>query len=108
MKTGIRNFLVILLMSLAATVMSASYIDFYVAHNTGTSVDVNITTPIEDAGTDWGNGEAVAPGSYLYAYANWGGGYWADAHAVVDSTYATGRYYIGYYYGGADCYLTIY
>ncbi len=84
-------------------------VEFYVPHNTGTSVSVYAVVDMTDVGNG-GIGYPTGLASYLTAFANWGNypSGDADARATVDSTAATGRYYIGYYYGGMDAYLTIY
>lgn len=83
---------------------SAADIYFTVQQNTGTYVEVRATADPADVNYPYMSGAATAPGWSLWAFSN---GIVAEAHAAVDSTYSVGWHYIGYFYGGGDCYLYI-
>lgn len=81
---------------------------FFVQHNTGTSVTVYAVGDWVDVGGYIpAYGVPTAPASDLSAPYGNPSTQSCSIQAVVDSTYATGFYYIGYFPGGGDCYLNI-
>ncbi|MBL4575715.1 MAG: hypothetical protein JKY51_06410 [Opitutaceae bacterium] len=104
MKNLIKSLVTVLFTGLFVISAHASLdVEFYAAHNTGTSVWCNEIADHCDVGN--GNGNPTGIANSLWALV---GPINADANAWVDSTNATGRYYIGYFDGGMDAYVTIY
>ena len=79
---------------------------FTATHNTGTGVEVYTVGDLDDVGGGPQDGVPYAPASELWCpFVSPEGN--ADVRAVVDTTYASGLYDIGYFPGGGEAYLTI-
>jgi len=93
-------------------VPSYGYLQFNVGHNTGTGVQIYVDGDGDDVGGEpsglTGQGHPTGPASGLWVEFYNPNADTAQIDATVDSTVATGNYYIGYIdNGGTDCYLSV-
>ena len=105
MKTTKTRLFAALALGLIVSVLSYGQ-TMYVTHNTGSNEFIYGLGDASDVNYNTGDASDVtAPATYLYC--EFENGVDADMRAWVDSTYPVGYYYIGYFPGGSDWYLSI-
>jgi hypothetical protein len=106
MKTLIKVLLGLSLLSVTGG--TAVYAQMFLAtHNTGTDVEVYTVGDGSDVNYSPGDGVPTAPASALWCAFYDPNDDNADVRADVNTTYAVGYYYIGYFPSGSDFYLDI-